>query len=106
MLLGGSLDMAWVVRFVHQPHLVEEGEKTGECTTGMHSTLFVTLPWLVCEPLCLWTGSVNMAISTFETLPTSLGCGRWLPRFWSGVLLRRWRAAGVSRRHDAWPRHA
>jgi hypothetical protein len=37
---------------------------------------------------------------------TSLGCGRWLPRFWSGVLLRRWRVAGVSRRHDAWPRHA
>src|SRR3989442_14395245 len=71
MLLGGSLDMAWVVRFVHQPHLVEEGEKTGECTTGMHSTLFVTLPWLVCEPLCLWTGSVNMAISTFETLPVT-----------------------------------
>src|SRR5713101_8028305 len=25
--------------------------------------------WLVCQPLCLWTGSVNMAISTFETLP-------------------------------------
>src|SRR5215510_12887113 len=27
--------------------------------------------WLVCQPLCLWTGSVKMAISTFETLPTS-----------------------------------
>src|SRR6516162_5967775 len=27
-------------------------------------------PWLVCQSLCLWTGSVNMAISTFETLPT------------------------------------
>ncbi|HEV8524750.1 MAG TPA: IS1 family transposase [Terriglobales bacterium] len=26
-------------------------------------------PWLVCQPLCLWTGGVNMAISTFETLP-------------------------------------
>src|SRR6266702_989003 len=25
--------------------------------------------WLICQPLCLWTGSVNMAISTFETLP-------------------------------------
>src|SRR6266571_1236738 len=25
--------------------------------------------WLVCQPLCLWTGGVNMAISTFETLP-------------------------------------
>ena len=24
---------------------------------------------LVCQPLCLWTGGVNMAISTFETLP-------------------------------------
>ncbi len=36
--------MAWVVRFAHQPPLVEEGEKTGECTTGMHSNLFVTLP--------------------------------------------------------------
>src|SRR5215475_7371682 len=26
-------------------------------------------PWLVCQSLCLWTGSVNMVISTFETLP-------------------------------------
>jgi hypothetical protein len=25
--------------------------------------------WLVCQPLCLWAGGVNMAISTFETLP-------------------------------------
>ena len=25
--------------------------------------------WLVCQPLCLWTGSVKMVISTFETLP-------------------------------------
>jgi hypothetical protein len=25
--------------------------------------------WLVCQPICLWTGGVNMAISTFETLP-------------------------------------
>ena len=28
--------------------------------------------WLVCQPLCLWTGGVNMAISTFETLPPSV----------------------------------
>src|SRR5262252_609870 len=28
--------------------------------------------WLVCEPLCLWTGSVKMVISTFETLPCML----------------------------------
>jgi hypothetical protein len=27
--------------------------------------------WLVCEPICLWTGGVNMAISTFRTLPSS-----------------------------------
>src|SRR5262249_21461707 len=26
--------------------------------------------WLVCQPLCFWTGGVNMAISTFATLPT------------------------------------
>jgi transposase-like protein len=26
-------------------------------------------PWLLCHPLCLWTGGVKMAISTFETLP-------------------------------------
>ena len=26
-------------------------------------------PWLLCHPLCRWTGGVNMAISTFETLP-------------------------------------
>src|SRR5215471_21005467 len=26
-------------------------------------------PWLVCQSLCLWTGSVNMVISTFHTLP-------------------------------------
>src|ERR671935_1960282 len=44
MLPGVSLDMAWVVRFAHQPHLVEEAKKTGERTTGMHSNLFVTLP--------------------------------------------------------------
>src|SRR5215475_4858670 len=25
--------------------------------------------WLVCQPLCLWTGSVKGIISTFETLP-------------------------------------
>jgi len=25
--------------------------------------------WLVCQPLCLWTGSVTGIISTFETLP-------------------------------------
>src|SRR5438128_6709782 len=25
---------------------------------------------LVCQPLCLWTGGINMTISTFETLPT------------------------------------
>src|SRR5262249_15914974 len=29
--------------------------------------------WLVCEPLCLWTGSVKMVISTFETLPLPRG---------------------------------
>src|SRR5712691_3154750 len=26
--------------------------------------------WLVCEPLCFWTGGVNVAISTFATLPS------------------------------------
>ena len=46
MLPGASLDMAWVVRFAYQPHLVEEGEKTAERTTGIHSNLFVTLPKL------------------------------------------------------------
>src|SRR4029453_13904390 len=25
--------------------------------------------WLVCQPVCLCTGGVNMAISTFEILP-------------------------------------
>src|SRR5262249_9078292 len=25
--------------------------------------------WLVCQPLCLWTGSVKGIISAFETLP-------------------------------------
>jgi hypothetical protein len=44
MLPGASLDMAWVVGLAYQPHPVEEGEKTGECTTGLHSNLFVTLP--------------------------------------------------------------
>jgi hypothetical protein len=44
MLPGASLDMAWVVRFAHQPHLVEKGKKTGERTTGMHSNLVVTFP--------------------------------------------------------------
>jgi hypothetical protein len=44
MLPGVSLDMAWVVRCAHQPHRVEEGEKTGERTIGLHSNLFVTLP--------------------------------------------------------------
>ena len=79
VLTGVPLDMAWVARFAHQPHLVEEDAKTGERTrttrcpavstrprprhrmprlalsaglascmqrgsTGMHSTLFVTLP--------------------------------------------------------------
>jgi hypothetical protein len=29
LLSGESLDMAWVVRFAHQPHLVEEGGKNG-----------------------------------------------------------------------------
>src|SRR6516165_11024047 len=28
--------------------------------------------WLVCQSLCLWTGSIKMVISTFETLPCSL----------------------------------
>src|SRR5262249_6547844 len=31
-------------------------------------------PWLVCQSLCLWTGSVNMVISTFETLPARHTC--------------------------------
>src|SRR5262249_19812069 len=26
--------------------------------------------WFVCQSLCLWTGSIKMIISTFETLPT------------------------------------
>jgi hypothetical protein len=39
--------MAWVVGFARQPHLMEEGKKTGERTTGRHSNLFVTLPALV-----------------------------------------------------------
>ena len=25
--------------------------------------------WLVCESVCLWTSSVNVATSTFETRP-------------------------------------
>jgi hypothetical protein len=25
--------------------------------------------WLVCEPICLWTGNIKVAISTFATLP-------------------------------------
>ena len=38
LLSGASLDMAWVVRFAHQPHLVEEGEKTGACTRTTRCT--------------------------------------------------------------------
>jgi hypothetical protein len=37
---------------------------------------------------------------------TISGCGRRPPRFWSGESRRRRHAAGVSRLHDAWPRHA
>src|SRR5215470_19885070 len=29
--------------------------------------------WPVCQPLCLWTGSMKGTISSFETLPSSLG---------------------------------
>src|SRR5712691_9320208 len=27
--------------------------------------------WLVCQPICLWTGSIKGTISTFETLPAA-----------------------------------
>jgi len=47
ILPGASLDMAWVVGSAHQPHLVEESDKPGERTTGMHSNLFVTLPLIL-----------------------------------------------------------
>ena len=33
-------------------------------------------PWRICQPVCLWTGGVNMAISTFETLPL-IKCVSW-----------------------------
>jgi hypothetical protein len=45
--------------------------------------------------LCALTGQVTL-----------LGDARWLPRFWSGEPPQRRRAAGGSRHHDAWPRHA
>ena len=47
---------------------------------------------LVCEPLCLWTRGVKMALSTFETLPDSGYCGP-LP---SSSRRRRVRAPRVS----------
>jgi hypothetical protein len=66
------------VGFAYQPHPVEEGEKTGECTTGMHSNLFVTLPTamapvtfapgsiLVCAPLA------NMVALAARTLQRTI----------------------------------
>jgi hypothetical protein len=53
---------------------------------------------LVCTTLVLIHSSLMGQV-------TISGCGRWLPRFWSGALPRRRRAAGESRPHGAWPRH-
>jgi IS1 family transposase/transposase-like protein len=50
---------------VHSP-----GKRNTQKIERKHLTLRTRWHWLVCQPLCLWTGSGNMAISTFETLPS------------------------------------
>src|ERR671923_134622 len=54
MLPGVSLHMAWAVRCAHEPHLVEEGDKTGKPMAEMYSNLFGTLP---CGFLWAWRPS-------------------------------------------------
>src|SRR5262245_57274711 len=56
--------------------------------------------WLICQSLCLWTGSVNMAISTFETLPdTAIGGTAFRFQILSQHLKREMRALTVRLTH-------
>jgi IS1 family transposase len=54
----------------HTRHLDPEEHTAGKRhTQKIERTDARHCHWLVCESVCLWTSSVNVAISTFETLP-------------------------------------
>ena len=60
-------------RYLCQNTLCTKGSSCSTLATAGACLKLSTRYWL-CQPLCLWTGGVNMAISTFETLPN----GAWL----------------------------